>query len=325
MNTFRCPNCGFLNFAGAQSCKRCKTEFGQGVVDSVSNTVETNSSNDSGRVPINNFTDNFAPSTANQNTPPIPFGQTNQQYRQNQDSRQSNNQSFPPPNASPFGVAPPPYLNSSPKLKSGLAIASMVMGCVGFFMCGGLFGLLSLPGLIIGIVALTKANKKPFEYGGKGYAIAGIVTNGLLILMIPVISAIAIPNLLAARRAANEGSAISSMRTLINAESIFMKTSTVNRCGDLTDLLRAGLIDATLATGQKSGYKYVIAKNSNGSCEMFAAPLVTSGAGKTGTRSFYASTVEGQIRAADKDGAPADKNDPMLGMPNNSIEARRSF
>ena len=33
--------------------------------------------------------------------------------------------------------------------------------------------------MILGIVALVKANNRPNEYGGKGLAIGGIVTSGL--------------------------------------------------------------------------------------------------------------------------------------------------
>ncbi len=293
MNSFRCPNCGFLNFAGAKSCKRCKTDFGQNTADSAVKAVEANS----------------APAF-NRN-----FEQASGQFGQNQSDYQSNSQNFPPQNAPQPDYAPrPPYQNAPPKLKSGLAIASMVMGCVGFFLCGGLFGLLSLPGLIIGIVALVKASKKPFEYGGKGFAIAGIVMNCLLLLILPVMMAIAIPNLLAARRAANEGSAINSMHLLLSAETIFMSANTSGRCGDLTDLLGSRLIDSALARGEKNGYKYSVAKNANGSCELFAEPTVSNGVGKTGNRSFYASTSEEEIHAADKNGAKASISDPILGQ-----------
>ena len=265
---------------------------------------------------VNPANTNASPSTGQNSFASPVVGETTQTYGQNPGSWQSNNQpNFPPPNNSQFGYAPQSFSqNQPPKLKSGLAIASMVMGCAGFVLCWGLFGLLSLSGLITGIVALVKANKKPFEYGGKGFAIAGIVTNGFLLLLMPVTMAIAIPNLLAARRAANEGSAINSMRRLVGAETVFMSANTTGRCGDLTDLLGARLIDPTLAGGEKSGYKYVIAKNANGSCELFAAPTVSTGVGKTGNRSFYASTNEGEIHAADKNGQPAGKNDPIVGQ-----------
>src|SRR5438445_1421538 len=120
------------------------------------------------------------------------------------------------------------------QLKSGLAIASMVLGIVGF--AGGCFGgfLLAPVGLVLGIVALVRSSKRPSEYGGQGFAIAGIVLSAMGVLFFPIIAAIAIPNLLASRRAANEGSAISSIRTLTSAELTYMSTSGAGECGDLS-------------------------------------------------------------------------------------------
>ena len=80
----------------------------------------------------------------------------------------------------------------------------MVLGILGFLTAFLLIGLLFAPiGLILGIVALAKIKKKPHIYGGQGFAIAGIVTSSMIVLIFPIIAAIAIPNLLAARRMAN--------------------------------------------------------------------------------------------------------------------------
>lgn len=280
MSSFRCPRCGFINFASAESCRKCKTEFAQNSTHNQQNSYDS--------YPTESY-----------NPQPNQWGA--------------------PPTYAPSNFAPrlQNFAGGQPnKLKSGLAIASFVMGCAGFVLCWGMFGLLSLPGLVIGIVALMKANKKPFEYGGKGFAVAGVVINAFLVLLIPIVMAISIPNLLASRRAANESSAISSMRTLLKAEDVYLESKGGGKCGDLTDLSSANLIDSVLASGRKSGYKFAISKKSNGTCEIFATPLETEGVAKTGTRSFYAFTDEWEIRAADKDGASAGKNDPMLKMLN---------
>lgn len=201
--------------------------------------------------------------------------------------------------------------NQPADLKTGLAITSMILGILGFVTSIILIGILLSPiGLVLGIIALVKANKKPETYGGKGFAIAGIATSAMMVLFVPLIAAIAIPNLLAARRAANEGSAISSLRTLASAEETFMAVQDTNKCGDLPTLGSGQLIDAVLSKGEKSGYRFMVVNlpTINGGCEIHAAPLTAS----TGTRSFYFSTEDGILRAANKNGKFADKTDLPL-------------
>ena len=59
--------------------------------------------------------------------------------------------------------------NNSGDKKVGLAVASLVLGIIGFVFGGGLLG------LILGAVQLSKIRKQPNIYGGKGMAIAGLI------------------------------------------------------------------------------------------------------------------------------------------------------
>ncbi|HEX9959876.1 MAG TPA: DUF4190 domain-containing protein [Pyrinomonadaceae bacterium] len=207
---------------------------------------------------------------------------------------------FPPPRSNYYQ----PQYNAyqSGKQKSGLAIASLALGIIGCFITSPI-------GLILGIVAMVKANRRPNEYGGKGLAIAGIVLNGLGLLFLPVVVAIAVPNLLAARRMANEAAAISTVRTLSAAEQKYM-ASTFGKCGDIQTLIAGKLInDLTLAKNEKNGYRFAVVNLPAGGCEIHATPLTTS----EGTRSFFYSTEDNLLRAADKKGAAADKKDLPLG------------
>jgi hypothetical protein len=107
--------------------------------------------------------------------------------------------------------------------KKGLAIASLVLGVLSICTFAGLV-VGGLVGTILGIVALVKANSSPATHGGKGLAIAGIVTSVLSFLAIPlfgIIAAIAIPSLLRARISANEAGAIGDIRTVISAEAAY--------------------------------------------------------------------------------------------------------
>src|SRR5687767_8037039 len=108
-------------------------------------------------------------------------------------------------------------------LKKGMAVTSLVLGVLGFFTIG-ILGVGAVVGIVLAIVAINKANRNPEEYGGKGLATAGLITNILsLVIIVPVgiIAAIAIPNLLASRRAANEGATIQALRTIHSAQATY--------------------------------------------------------------------------------------------------------
>ena len=76
----------------------------------------------------------------------------------------------------------------------------------------------------------------------------------IVVAIIGIIASIAIPNLLASRRAANEGSALSAMRSLHSAETTYLNTAGAGNYGTLGDLGTERLIDQTLSLGTKSGY-----------------------------------------------------------------------
>ena len=78
----------------------------------------------------------------------------------------------------------------------------------------------------------------------------------IVVAIIGIIAAIAIPNLLASRRAANEGSAQSSIRTLHSSEAVYQSTAGNGNFGDLTALNNNDLIDDVLGAGTKSGYTF---------------------------------------------------------------------
>jgi len=137
--------------------------------------------------------------------------------------------------------------------------------------------------------------------------------SSLNLFSVPIIAAIAIPNLLAARRSANEATAIYTVRQIAQAESTYMETVGTRNCADLPQLYKNNLVDVVVAGGVKSGYRFVLTAIPNG-CEIYATPTVPKGTTSTGTRSFFSSSDEGfAIRAAAKYGMTADKNDPLLG------------
>jgi type II secretory pathway pseudopilin PulG len=188
------------------------------------------------------------------------------------------------------------------KKRVGLAVASLVLGVVGLPTLG-LFGVGAITGIILGTMALMRVNKRPQEYGGRGLAIGGIVVNAVSLLIIPVvgiIAAIAIPNLLASRRAANEGSAISNVRALAQAEAVFSSTHD-GTPGAYDDLKKAGLLAEELQHNESHGYSFDVNVEGN-NFVVLATPVKYPA---SGVRSFYYSSDDQLIRAGNERGARA--------------------
>jgi type IV pilus assembly protein PilA len=116
----------------------------------------------------------------------------------------------------------------------------------------------------------------------------------IVVAIIGIIAAIAIPNLLASRRAANEGSAQSSLRTIHSAEATYQATSGNGNFGSMAELLSANLVDGVLGGtgGTKSGYTFVVTETdlvAGTSLATFKAtciPTVATGVSQSGTRKF---------------------------------------
>src|SRR6266404_5316582 len=114
----------------------------------------------------------------------------------------------------------------------------------------------------------------------------------IVVTIIGIIAAIAIPNLLASRRAANEASAIATMRTIFSSEATYQSTTGAGQYGDLAALGTAGLVDSVVVASTvtpKSGYGFTAVKVGAGTpfFDATAVPSTFAGIGATGTRSFF--------------------------------------
>ena len=127
----------------------------------------------------------------------------------------------------------------------------------------------------------------------KGFSLIELL---IVVAIILIIAAIAIPNLLRARIAANEASAVSSLRTM-NTACITYNTSYGTYPTALTNLApiasgstptstSADLLDATLTTSpfQKSGYTFTFHTGSGTTYSINADPMTVN---TTGVRQFF--------------------------------------
>lgn len=151
--------------------------------------------------------------------------------------------------ASSIAATPPSGVETSVK-----AILSLICGLLFFIP------FLFIAAIVFGHLALSEIRKSAGRLKGEGIAIAGLVLGYIEIAGIPfilIIAAIAIPNVLRARMAANESSAVASVRTLNAAEVAYLAEHPAQgyTCS-LSDLADAASIKGPLASGQKNGYAF---------------------------------------------------------------------
>ena len=104
----------------------------------------------------------------------------------------------------------------------------------------------------------------------------------IVVAIIAIIAAIAIPSLLNARKAGNEASAISSLRTLTTVNEQY-RTRFQDYSSSLANLSVTGYIDSVLGAGTKSGYAFTY----GGAADTWTGSAVPTTATTTGDRGFF--------------------------------------
>lgn len=129
----------------------------------------------------------------------------------------------------------------------------------------------------------------------------------IVVAIIALLAAIAIPNLLRARLNANESAAIGAMQTISTAAQSFRSTNTTYPA-NLSALSGASppYIDSVLGGGAKQGYNFAL----TGSTNTFTATARPQTFGTTGNRSFFVDE-SGVIRFTTADAAATASDNPI--------------
>jgi type IV pilus assembly protein PilA len=155
----------------------------------------------------------------------------------------------------------------------------------------------------------------------KGFSLIELL---IVVAIILIIAAIAIPNLLRSKMSANEASAVGSLRTLTTSAIAYSTTyggypHVLSNLGPATSATThsgtstsADLIDSVLAGGTKSGYSFTWSSgltDANGNYLNYSITAQPVTVGTTGQRYFY--TDQSGVIRADPNGAANVSSTPI--------------
>lgn len=128
----------------------------------------------------------------------------------------------------------------------------------------------------------------------------------IVVTIIAIIAAVAIPLMSRNRIAANEASAVAGLRAIAHAEMTFHHSH--GEYADFEDLSNATppyLSDSNVASGLKDGYEFDVLSATSSGFEALASPIAF---GKTGNKTFYID--ESGIVRFSEDGSQPDSASP---------------
>jgi type II secretory pathway pseudopilin PulG len=204
----------------------------------------------------------------------------------------------------------------------GKAVGSLILGILAIFPFGFFAG---IPAVVLGHMSKSSIAKSMGRLKGDGMATAGLIMGYFSVAFVPlilIIAAIAIPNLLRARMAANEAAAASTVRTVNTAQITYVTQYPAKGYAPSLSTLGPGpsgtcaasegteehaclldgfvgaarCVDGVWCFNRQRTYMYTLnAVCSGGTCSDFMILATPVNAGATGSKSFC-STSDAIIR-----------------------------
>jgi type IV pilus assembly protein PilA len=161
-------------------------------------------------------------------------------------------------------------------------------------------------------------NPVTFRNKQRGFSLIELL---IVVAIIVILITMALPKITQAKIGANEAAAAGALRQIGQAETQYSTTYTVKGFADSLAALGNGglangtscapapehacLVDTTLSTGSKSGYKFVVTPGTpiNGVNTSYAAGAAPLSYNNTGVRLFCITSEDSQIRADSNIGA----------------------
>lgn len=192
----------------------------------------------------------------------------------------------------------------------GKATGSLILGILSLLCFSFLAG---IPAVILGHMSRKNIRQSMGRLKGDGMALAGLIMGYISVAFIPVIliiAAIAIPNLLRSKIAANDSAAASTVR-MLNTTQVTYSTDYPTKgyahdlatlgpgpggtCGTPSETYACSIDDALANRNVKAGYRFNMTTVCDSTCTDYVIVAAPINEGSTGSKEFC-STSDGVVR-----------------------------